>query len=94
MSLALEARLKLCYGAAVSKTLVRSLSPDDIPPRGFSLRGYAESGCFVYEARCSGCSGEDVLTLASILNEVILLSAMVQKVFKAAERGDSRSPVA
>lgn len=87
MSLAMEARLKLCYGAPVAGALVRSLSPDDVPPRGFSLAEYVEGECFVYEARCTRCPSEDILTLASILNEVILLSGMVRKVLIVAGRG-------
>lgn len=86
--LELRARLRLCYGDPLSGVLVRSLSPDDIPPRGFSIRSRSESGCLVYEVSSAGCSVDDILTLGSILNEVILLSSLVRRTVEAAERGD------
>lgn len=72
----------LCYGDLLSETLAKSLGPDDVPPKGFSLRGYHESGCYVYEVSCESCTNEGLLTLASILSEVILLSRLVLKVVK------------
>ncbi len=90
--LELGARLRLCYGDSLSGTLVRSLSPDDIPPRGFSLRSYQEGECFVYEVSSAGSSSDDVLTLGSILNEVILLAALVRRSVGVSEQEGRRSP--
>ncbi len=86
----LRARLRLCYGNPLSRTLVESLSPDDVPPRGFSLRSYSESGCYVYEVSSAGCSADGILTLGSILNEVILLAELVRKLVGSAEREERR----
>ncbi|MEM3131144.1 MAG: hypothetical protein QXV72_00775 [Sulfolobales archaeon] len=85
MNLGLRARLSLCYGDSLPDTLVKSLSPDDIPPKRFSLRGYYEGVCYVYEILCENCVNEDLLTLASILSEVILLSKLVKKVVRIEE---------
>lgn len=80
MNLEFQARLKLCYGETFSKVLARSLSPDDIPPTGFTIHGYVDDSCFMYEVKCAKCVGEDLLTLRSILSEVILMSLMVRRI--------------
>lgn len=89
MNLGLKAQLRLCYGDSLSETLAKSLGPDDIPPKGFSLRGYYELGCYIYEVFCKNCANEDLLTLASILSEVILLSKLVRNVVRVG--GDEHS---
>lgn len=81
----LRAKLVLCLSNLLAEVLVKSLSPDDVPSKGFSLSSISENSCYIYEARCSNCFSEDILTLGSILNEVILLSDMVRRTIEVVE---------
>ncbi|MCS7099379.1 MAG: hypothetical protein RMH84_01250 [Sulfolobales archaeon] len=83
MRIKLKARLMLCFSELPASVLARSLSPDDVPPKKFTLTSSSTNGCYVYEVGCGDCFSEDILTLGSVLNEVILLSDMIRKVVRA-----------
>lgn len=76
----IKAKISLCYDRELATTLLRSLKPDDIPPARFDLRGLVENGCLTYDVECSSCLKEDLLTLRSILSELIQMSLLVKRI--------------
>lgn len=80
MRVEIRARLSVCYDQLLSRTLLRSLRPDDVPPRSFTISSFLEGDCLVYQVSCSVCSREDILTIGSILSELVQLSLLVRRV--------------
>lgn len=80
MIMKIEAKIYLCYNQELVTALLRSLKPDDIPPLGFDLRGLVEDSCLTYYVECSNCLKEDLLTLGSILSELIQMSLLVKRI--------------
>ena len=66
--------IRVHLGRRVAEALSVALRPDDVSaPRGFRLVNRVEGDYLVYEVTCPTCSTEDLLTLASIVSELLLL---------------------
>lgn len=72
--------IRVHLGRRVAEALALALKPDDVSaPRGFKLVNRAEGDYLVYEITCSACSAEDLLTLASIVSELLLMMYSIPK---------------